>query len=189
VQMQHRCPLCPTLPLTVKPAAKLVYHMATHILFDPVVQARRSPCGFCCGAGDTGLCTIYLIKGKGRNGVYSIDLDRSHCKNGNIVKLSLASRQESTECTNSPLICPLCPSGAPAVWKYNLLCHIQEVHPTANPEAQEYKSLYEIEQVEHRALKKSRLKKTRVTANKLGKLGGLKISSSHSVRLARLAVR
>ncbi|KIM71403.1 hypothetical protein PILCRDRAFT_82813, partial [Piloderma croceum F 1598] len=83
VQMQHRCPLCPTLPLTVKPAAKLVYHMATHILFDPVVQACRSPCGFCCGAGDSGLCTIYLIKGKGRNGVYSIDLDRSHCKNDN----------------------------------------------------------------------------------------------------------
>ena len=182
--MQHRCPLCPTLSLTVKPAAKLVYHMATHILFDPVVQARRSPCGFCCGAGDTGLCIIYLIKGKGRHGVYSIDLDRSHCKNGNVVKLSLASRQESTECTNSPLICPLCPSGAPAVWKYNLLRHIQEVHPTANAEAQEYRSLYTIERAEHRALKKSQLKKTRVTANKLGKLGELKISSSHSARLA-----
>ena len=189
VQMQHCCPLCPTLSLTVKPAAKLIYHMATHILFDPVVWACRSPCGFCCGASDTGLCTIYLIKSKGRNGVHIIDLDQSRCKNGNVVKLSLASWQESTECTNSPLLRPLCPSGTPAVWKYNLLWHIQEVHPTANPEAQEYKSLYKIEQVEHQALKKSQLTKTWVTPNKLGKLGELKISSSHSAQLAvRLVV-
>ena len=39
VQTQHHCPLCPNLPLTVKPPGKLVKHIAMHILHDLMVNA------------------------------------------------------------------------------------------------------------------------------------------------------
>jgi hypothetical protein len=55
-----------SLFLTVKPPGKLVEHIVTHILHDPMVKARYCPCGFCGGSGDS--CVVYIAKGKGSQG-------------------------------------------------------------------------------------------------------------------------
>jgi hypothetical protein len=183
VQTQHRCPLCPNLPLTVKPPGKLVEHIATHILHDPVVKARYCPCGFCGGSGDA--CAVYIAKGKGSQGAHYVDILKSHCKNGNVVKLSLGAGEKSTmssPSTNVPVACPLCPSNAPAVWKYNLQQHISEVHPTASSD--DYKLLYAISPFEASALKVLWSKKPRFTVRKFRNFGNLNISDPHSTHLS-----
>jgi hypothetical protein len=185
VQTQHRCSLCPSLSITVKPPGKLIEHIATHILHDPVVKARYCPCGFCGGSGDS--CVVYIAKGKGSKGAYYVDVAKSRCKNGNVVKLSIGSGEKSTKnspCTNIPMACPLCPSIAPAIWKYNLLGHVLEVHPTADANSDTYKSLYAVGPFEVSALKVLYLKKPRYTARKFRNLGNLNISDSHSTHLA-----
>jgi hypothetical protein len=185
VQTQHRCSLCPSLPLTVKPPGKLIEHIATHVLHDPVVKARYCPCGFCGGSGDS--CVVYIAKGKGSQGAHYVDVSKSRCKNGNVVKLSLAAGEKSTmssPCTNVPLACPLCPSMAPAIWKYNLAEHISHVHPTADASSDDYKSLYAVGPFEVSALKVLWLKKPRYTTRKFRNLGNLNISDSHSTHLS-----
>lgn len=185
VQTQHRCSLCPSLPLTVKPPGKLVEHIATHILHDPVVKVRYCPCGFFGGSADS--CVVYIAKGKGSQGAHYIDASKSRCKIGNVVKLSIGSREKSTMsslCTNVPLTCPLCPSMAPAIWKCNLLQHLSQVHPTADAHPDAYKSLYAIGPFEVSALKVIWLKKPRYTVRKFSNLGNLNISDPHSTHLA-----
>lgn len=183
IQTQHRCPLCPTIPLTVKPPAKLVEHMAMHILHDPKVSNTENPCGFCCTAGDA--CTVRIKKGKGRIVGLQIDIVNSRCIRGNVVKISLAPAHKSAStarCTNIPLLCPLCPPGSPAIWKYNLSAHINRVHPTAN--GIEYQELYKIATIERGALKAQWIAPRRYNARALQDLGGVTISESHSARLA-----
>lgn len=65
VQTPHWCPMCLSLPLTLKPPVKLVKHIAQHILHDPIVRARTSPCGFCSGLG----VFVSCLWGRGREGI------------------------------------------------------------------------------------------------------------------------
>lgn len=185
--MQHRCPMCPSFPLKLKPPGKLIEHISQHILHDPAVQTRRYPCGFCGGSGD--LCVVYLGKGKGKKGAISVDIVKSRCKNGNLVKFSIGPGVKSTvssPSTNRPIICPLCAasnSSSPAIWKYNLRAHIEEVHSEANVNAAMYKKLYTIERLEVTALRNLWEKKTRLTVQTI-QSGPLNISDMHCARLS-----
>ena len=148
-----------------------------------MVKAHYCPCGLCGGSGDA--CAVYIAKGKGSQGAHYVDILKSCCKNGNVVKLSLGAREKSTmtsPSTNVPVACPLCPSPAHAVWKYNLQQHISEVHPTAGSD--DYKLLYAINPFKVSALKVLWLKKPRYTARKFCNLGNLNILDPHSTHLS-----
>lgn len=174
--------MCPTYTLKLNPPGKLVEHVAMHILHDPIVRNRDSPCGFCGGSGDS--CAVFLRKGKGRDGMVAIDVVKSRCKNGNVVKLSIAASQESvanSPSTNHPIPCPLCPTSTPAIWKYNLKDHIEIAHPTADVEL--YQDSYALETVEIAALLKHWNTKQRWTKARLRDLGNINISDVHSAQL------
>jgi hypothetical protein len=133
------------------------------------------------------MCAVYVAKSKGSQGAHYVDVSKSRCKNGNVVKLSLGSGEKATihsPCTNVPLACPLCPSVAPAIWKYNVLEHISQVHPTADASSDAYKLLYDIGPFEVSVLKVLWLKKPRHIARKFCNLGNLNISDPHSTHLA-----
>ena len=105
---------------------------------------------------------VYIAKGKGSKGAYYVDVTKLRCKNRNVVKLSIGFGETSTKnlpYTNIPMACPLCRSMAPTIWKYNLLGHILEVHPTADANSDAYKSLYAVGPFEVSALKVLWLKK------------------------------
>lgn len=137
---QHRCSKCPTLAISLSSATELVRHISRHILFDDDIDLDENPCGFCL---NTGICTIYLRKTKGRKGVLKVDMARSQCVNKVDLSFKHASKVTATSpCTNQPLACPLCPNGAPAVWKYNLKSHILKVHRGAD--GSRYEDLYDI---------------------------------------------
>jgi hypothetical protein len=180
VQDQHRCPLCPSTPLSLRSPTKLVEHMAMHILHDPAINITSDPCGFCLSSGPS--CSIQLKKSKGSKGGVKIDMQRSRCPN--LVKLSLVSGGKSTPsapCTNIPCICPLCHDGSTAVWKYNLRHHIECIHPTADLSA--YSSLYSVETLEQAVLKNLFMAKPRWTPQRISNLGSTPISEAHSTRL------
>jgi hypothetical protein len=127
------------------------------------------------------LCSIRIAKGKGSNGAKTVDVQQSRCINK--AKLSIATAAKytaSSPCTNIPLECPLCRQGSDAVWKYNLLSHIERVHPTVN--AIIYKALYALDESESKELKERYTTKPRITKKK--QVMGIKISEAHSSRLA-----
>jgi hypothetical protein len=157
--------------------------MGMHILHDNTMKNVTNPCGFCLAPGP--LCSVRIKKGQGRKVGMQIDIQNSRCQHNNQVKLSLSSFAKSSEaspCTNTPIICPLCPAASDAVWKYNLEVHLRTVHPTAN--IFEYKSLYEIGKSEWVALKKAFLSKPRWTAKRIRDLGHINVSEAHSSRVA-----
>lgn len=177
VRHECRCPRCPSLPLPISKPSKLVQHIGTHILHDPAVKYSNNPCGFCLNVGN--LCSIRLIKGKGKNGAKSVDPQQSRCPNA--AKLSIAAASKSTAsnpCTNVPLECPLCRDGADAVWKYNLHSHFTEVHPTADIER--YKNLYELDPHERASMKELYNAKPRQSKKRMKTVTGIKISVAHS---------
>jgi hypothetical protein len=157
----------------------LLKHMGAHILNDPRLRGAASPCGLCLNAGP--LCEIFLIQ---RNGVISIDQVKSHCPNIRTLHISKASEFTPKQpCTNHPLICPLCPRGASAVWKYNLQSHILAKHPLSNVTLYEsYWGLHHSEEplmkIEWEKLKRYRTRPSKDTATRK-----LKISEGHSSRL------
>lgn len=60
----------------------------------------------------------------------------SNCPHAEEFTYSTAKKgSKTTPCTNVPIICPLCPpprnprDKSPAIWKYNMLQHIQFEHP------------------------------------------------------------
>ncbi|KAF8600333.1 hypothetical protein BDV93DRAFT_447713, partial [Ceratobasidium sp. AG-I] len=121
VLADRRCDRCPEVAIPTAP--KLLLHNAAHILTEPEL-AQRAPCGFCLRAN--GECRIVLQPGK----TDKIDIDQSTCKNLMKIQLRKAGTYSKTSpCTNAPVRCPLCPSGAEAIWKYNLRRHIEIRHP------------------------------------------------------------
>ncbi|KAF7968709.1 hypothetical protein HWV62_29672 [Athelia sp. TMB] len=181
IQSQHRCTLCPLVVLGVKPPAKLVEHMSMHILHDPKVKNTREPCGFCTTPDNA--CSVRLRKGKGSASKHQIDLDKSSCVRGNMVKLSLSSAiKQHSRCTNIPMHCPVCPPGAAAVWKYNFPSHFAHVHPTASIE--EHNIDFAIDKTESVNLKTEWRRPNRISARTVRNLGEVTISESHSARLA-----
>lgn len=152
-----------------------------HILHDPKVKNTREPCGFCTTPDNA--CSVRLKKGKGSASKFQIDLEKSSCVRGNVVKLSLSSAvKQRSRCTNIPMFCPVCPTGAAAVWKYNFLSHFAHVHRTASIE--EYEIDFEIDKTEITNLKAEWRRPHRVSARTVRNLGEVIISESHSARLA-----
>ncbi|KAF8891948.1 hypothetical protein CPB84DRAFT_1683196, partial [Gymnopilus junonius] len=76
-------------------------------------------------------------------------------------------------CTNHPLKCPLCST---FVWKYNLIHHIIDTHPTADKTL--YESHYALDAKEVIAMKKIYLTPQRSKKSK--QIKALAISANHS---------
>jgi hypothetical protein len=75
-----------------------------------VFKGADNTCGFCLNTGP--ICEIYLLR-HGDNAT-SIDMSKSRCRNLRKIKLKLAETfTEKQPCTNHPLLCQLCPRGAP----------------------------------------------------------------------------
>ncbi|KAJ8089166.1 hypothetical protein PM082_014414 [Marasmius tenuissimus] len=149
----NKCPACsPTVLLNPKLAQTVLAHMGSHCLFDTVnTPSLLEPCGLCLRPSPT--CAIYLEKGRGHNGRLRVDRKRSTCSN--LLSFSYTAAAQSTDnspCSNVPLICSLCPSGDPAVWKYNMKEHIAIKHAPITPA--NYKSLWEIGCEERDAMRK-----------------------------------
>jgi hypothetical protein len=154
--------------------------MAMHILHDLALKNAVNPCGFCLDTG--GLCSIRLVKGRGRKGAKVVDIQNSRCRN--IVKLSVNSAAKSTQtnpCTNYPIECPYCREGSDPIWKYNLLVHFLTVHPTADHN--QHKELYTIGMEERAHLKTLYHTKPRHSKKKK-QVMDIKISEAHSTRHA-----
>ncbi|KAJ7818045.1 hypothetical protein B0H13DRAFT_1922524 [Mycena leptocephala] len=94
-QDEGLCVLCPSASLSFTSPAKLVEHMAIHMLFDqnPPINREAGPCGFCLSTNS--FCTILLIKTKGSDGAVRIDMARSRCPN--LANLGLATAANSQE--------------------------------------------------------------------------------------------
>ncbi|KAG6909666.1 hypothetical protein DXG01_016073 [Tephrocybe rancida] len=98
------------------------------------------------------VCIIYLKRERGTGASDQIDIEKSTCVNK--IAFNYAAAAISTTASprsTVPLHCPVCPSGAPAVWRYNLLHHLRNRHPTVSPG--QYKYLYEISEDEKVGLK------------------------------------
>ena len=75
------------------------------------------------------MCQIYVKKGHGVKGRYSVDQKKSNCPN--MVRFNYgnaATSSEASPCSNVPVTCPLCPTGSPSVWTYSLHTHFRECH-------------------------------------------------------------
>lgn len=88
---------------------------------------------------------------------------------------------------NVPLTCPLCPSRAPAIWRYNLKQHLCLSHADASTE--NYRTLWEISEDERQGMEyhwKS-IHNSRTTQKKRKRAGigqeKLVISDGHASRL------
>ena len=141
-------------------------------------KGADNPCGFCLNTGS--ICEIYLRHG---DSAASINMSKSWCQNVCKIKLKLAkSFTEKQPCTNHPLLCELCPRGAPAIWKYNLRSHILAKHTSANPNV--YEPSYHLPGEEKTWMKSVYLTRKRVRPS--GKLTGptILVSDVHSSQLA-----
>ncbi|KAJ6473873.1 hypothetical protein C8R45DRAFT_764682, partial [Mycena sanguinolenta] len=114
--------LCRSGVLSVSSPAKLVEHMAIHILFDPTLDRSANPCGFCLSTDS--FCSIVLTKRKGSDCAVRIAITQS--RSPNLANLGLTAAAKSSPkkpCTNRPIVCPVSPC-PDIVWKYNLEVHI-----------------------------------------------------------------
>ncbi|KAF9473610.1 hypothetical protein BDN70DRAFT_937308 [Pholiota conissans] len=180
--LSSTCSQCPNIKIDAFTGQDLLKHMGAHILNDPNLRGADNPCGLCLNTGQR--CKIFLSQ---RAGTISIDQVKSHCPN--LRSLSIKKAEEFSErqpCTNHPLLCPLCPRGSMAIWKYNLTSHISLHHPSSNV------ALYEavwclhadeprLMEAEWDKLKRLRLRPT--IGNPLSATR-LKLSEGHSSRLA-----
>ncbi|KAF6746419.1 hypothetical protein DFP72DRAFT_1076427 [Ephemerocybe angulata] len=124
-----QCELCdPSPTFDISQSKKILQHMASHILKDPKLKRSDELCGLCLRPFP--LCEYYLKKGKGADASLTIDRTRSKCKYAIRFNPNTAGKTSITSpCSNSPLVCPLCPKKSPAVWKYNLHAHFARAHP------------------------------------------------------------
>ncbi|KAL0575072.1 hypothetical protein V5O48_006891 [Marasmius crinis-equi] len=122
----QRCTICEVF---VEPKLRQK-HAAQHILRarrgveDPSAKKNLSenPCGFCAGPSSINQCRVDLRKKK----------TVSTCPQAYDFQYAAASTFKPTSpCTNVPIPCPLCPSkSGPDQWKYNMIHHLQQTHPT-----------------------------------------------------------
>ncbi|KZV99140.1 hypothetical protein EXIGLDRAFT_606097 [Exidia glandulosa HHB12029] len=177
------CPACPTsFELDWNNGPRVLEHMATHMLFDRSIDRATEPCGFCLRPQP--MCVFFTRKGKGKDSGLQVDLKKSHgCERCVPFQYKSASTCSThSPCSNVPIVCPRCPSGSPAVWKYNFLAHLQRAHPTANVD--DYKSLYSISGSETAGLRT--LWDSRYVARRASRTSGpapLKISEEHRALL------
>ncbi|KAH6911154.1 hypothetical protein BKA70DRAFT_1460353 [Coprinopsis sp. MPI-PUGE-AT-0042] len=147
------CSNCdPPHPLDAGQGQRVLEHMAAHIRHDPKVKVVDEPCGLCLRPSPQ--CRIYLKKGKGAKGGWTVDQRCSLCKNLVHFYYGIAAvSSASSPCTNVPVTCPLCSKDDPAVWKYNLGVHFANVRPhhASDPT---YSNMWGIGNSEKLALKK-----------------------------------
>lgn len=165
-----------------KSGQDVLKHMAAHIHFDPAVKAIRQPCGLCLRYSE---CTFYLSKGKGSDASPKINETISTCPNLVHFNYSVAAvSTPASPCSNVPVTCKECPTGAPAIWRYNFLEHLKSRHPHVNPAV--YKTTWTIGNAEKASLKSiwdDRLKAKKKRVSKKAKTVNLVISEAHSSRL------
>lgn len=134
-------------------------------------------CRFCLNAGS--LCIIRLTKGKGSKAAAIIDMAHSRCPN--LARLSLTSAAASRErspCTNHLMTCPLCFAGSNAVWKYNMLWHIETVH--SGEDIEKFRDQYTIKNIERTHLGKIKDANKKKRYTKKDKIvSTIKISPAH----------
>lgn len=154
--------------------------MGTHILNDATLRGTTDLCGLCLSTG--GICEIYLSS---RAGAVSVDQTRSHCPNLRAFQIKKAEEFTVRQpCTSHPLACPLCPRGAPAVWKYNLKSHVLTLHPSYTADL--HKPLWRYHPDEEKLMKAEweKLKRHRLRPSRETSTRKLKLSDKHSSRLA-----
>lgn len=128
------CPRCdPPVELNWNDAPRVLEHMAGHLLFDRALDTSQDLCGFCLRPAPQ--CLFYLRKGKGADSGMQVDFRSSKsrgCERARPFKYAFASKSTAhSPCSNVPIICPRCPAGQPAVWRYNFAAHCRRVHPSA----------------------------------------------------------
>jgi len=171
------CRYCPSVVVAALSGPELLRHMGSHILHDLRLKDVAEACGLCLGT--TSGCVIYLVT---KNKATTVSNDKSRCPNMRKFKLGVAAEfTERSPCTNHPTTCPLCPTHAPAVWKYNLRSHIIAAHPTATVDL--YKIHFEISDTERTLMKAAYLAKPRTSSKKVCAREGLLISEGHSTRM------
>lgn len=160
----------------------IISHAGSHTLNDPNVNRSSEPCGLCLSPAP--ICRIFLRKGKGAGSGLQINCAASSCPN--LVNFSYAKASKSTQtspCSNVPLLCPLCPKDAPAVWRYNMKYHLMNTHPHAPlPKYQQLWMLSNFEISEMLKIWNDRRKTTKKRKQK--NPPALLISEAHSSRLA-----
>jgi hypothetical protein len=175
------CPKCkPTYEWDRMQAQRVLEHIGCHILFDPTVDRNAEICGFCLHAST---CAFFLRKGKGSSSGPQVDLARSHCPN--LVKFAYQSASTSSAnapCSNVPLICAICPSSSPAVWRYNMKAHFKTHHTAIQWAA--YEPQYIVSDSEKAAMQALWQKKPRTRRKSHKHQAALVISEIHSSRLA-----
>jgi hypothetical protein len=167
-----------------KQPQRILEHIGAHILSNDVDRLTE-PCGLCLRPAP--LCVYRLCKTKGKDRGFQIDLKKSSgCPN--LIKFSYQSAAKFTDngpCTNVPIICPLCPEAATAVWKYNMSTHLGTRHPTIPLEL--HREIYELTNAEIRGMGKilsGSAATSRTLAAKRKNGTQLPISDAHSSRLA-----
>ena len=157
----------------------ILQHMGAHVIHDPRVDRATEPCGLCLIMAPS--CQFFLKKGKGARGNLKIDQDRSH---GCAVKVNFmysitSESSASSSCSNVPVICPLCPKLAPAVWRYNLSYHFAWVH--ANAPIPHYEDTWQLSNFESFQMKEVWSKRQNTSVKRVKKVNALPlvISDAH----------
>ncbi|KAN0131280.1 hypothetical protein V8E53_010984 [Lactarius tabidus] len=125
---QADCSRCgPSVKLDWKHTQHVLKHMGAHIFYDRTMNTSEEYCGLCLCPSL--MCQIYLTKGCGTGGSFSVDQSKLTCPN--LVHFNYKSAARSSEkspCSNVPIICPLCLAGNPTVWTYSIHSHYRTCH-------------------------------------------------------------
>jgi len=174
----RQCPICvPAVELS-KPQ-HVLEHAAAHVLFDSSIDATSQPCGLCLRPSP--VCTFYVKKGKGSDASLQINYNKSTCANMLTFSYAVAATStNSSPCSNVPIQCPWCSQSSPTIWRYNMYCHIKNLHTYVSLD--DHKDIWKIGNSEKDGLKnvwanRHKVKKTRRTKKQL--TAPLVISEAH----------
>lgn len=176
-----QCP--PTITLDLSQGQCVLEHVGAHILHDPNIDKSMPLCGLCLHPSP--FCQFFLKKGKGAHANLTINQGASK---GCIVKVkySYGVASESTassQCSNMPIHCPLCPKSDLVIWRYSFKLHFQQKHP--NAQFLQYEDVWKLTNFEITEMKRIWANRTKVMAKctKKLKLLPLAISEAHCVQV------
>jgi hypothetical protein len=162
---------------------RVLEHIGAHILHDPGVTQSTELCGLCLRQPP--FCQFFLTKGKGANGSLKINQNLSR---GCLMKIKYsysiaAESSPASPCSNVPVTCPLCSKTAPAVWKYFMKAHFQEIHKHAPISKYEY--IWKLSHFETAEMKKIWANRKNVVAKrtKKSKIPSLIVSENHRAHI------
>ena len=184
-EVAAKCFQCrPPVPWDLTKVLKVLEHNAAHILFDTTLSPTLEFCGLCLQPSPS--CFFVLRNGKGSGTSCQVDLRKSRCQNlGRFSYASAVTETPHSPCTNVPITCPLCPSTASAIWKYNIKAHFSNNHRSADFEQHVSNSIISESEKAALRIKWEKRHKTRrsKTSKRLGAQVPLTISEHHSSRL------